>query len=328
MGSRFGLAYTCYAVRMLQGQDIMASTAAALPAATFVELCARAGASGCQIDLSQLDVHDAAALRELRALTDRHGLFVELSIPASSLESIEAFDAMVDVAHVLGASTARVALLMGRRYESFSSMDAWRAFVERWRAALTTIAPAAERANLFSGVENHKDWLASELAELLQSVDNPHLGACIDFGNNLSLLEDPMAVVDTLAPWAVTTHLKDMAVEAMDEGFRLSEVPLGQGLLPLPEMIAALRHERPETSFVLEMITRDPLPVPCRLDRYWATRQASDRAAGERFVAALLARGGTRPLPSTSGLTVTAAAGLEDEHVRMCTAYARTVLGL
>ena len=240
---------------------------------------------------------------------------------------------MAGAAHALGAETLRVALLMGRRYESFGTMADWQAFAERARATLRVIAPVLEHAGLRLGVENHKDFLAAELADLLARVDSPAVGACVDFGNNLSLLEDPMTVVETLAPWAVTTHLKDMAVQATGDGLDLSEVPLGEGLLPLPGMIAALRRARPEVKFLLEMITRDPLPVRYRLDAYWITRPASDRPEAERQeaeqrAARWLERAHHGRLPRTTGLTSADALALEDEHVRRCTRHATTVLGL
>ena len=33
----------------------------------------------------------------------------------------------------------------------------------------------------------------------------------------------------------MTTHLKDMAVRPSPDGFELSEVPLGEGIVPLAE---------------------------------------------------------------------------------------------
>jgi sugar phosphate isomerase/epimerase len=328
MGSSYGIAYTSYVVRILQGRDIMQSTAAALPARAFVELCAQAGASGCQIDLSQIDVADASAIAELRADLEDRGLFVELSIPSTALESDEAFAAVASIAHALNASRLRVALLMGRRYELFTSMVAWREFTDRWRSTLRRVAPAIERTRVSVGIENHKDWLAAELADLLASVNSPNIGACVDFGNNLALLEDPVALVEVLAPWAVTTHLKDMAVKATDEGLLLSEVPLGEGVLPLDAMIGRLRQFRRDVHLVLEMITRDPLAVPYRRDTYWHTREPADRSTAEQIAGRLLERAHGGDLPHTMGLRTDHAIALEDEHIRSCTAYARAVLGL
>jgi sugar phosphate isomerase/epimerase len=322
------LAYTSYAVRMLQGRDIMQTTAAALPAESFVDLCVRAGASGCQIDLSQIGARDPSSLAALRDRLEAHGLFVELSAPAAVLETREGFEEMLGVARALGVSRVRTALLMGRRYESFETMGDWRAFVARWREALGRMRPIVEDSGLLVGIENHKDWLAAELRELLADLDSAALGACVDFGNNLALLEDPLSVVDTLAPYAVTTHLKDMAVRTTETGFDLAEVPLGQGLLPLDRMIATLRRAKPDVRFVLEMITRDPLPVPIRQERYWTTRDAADRPAAEGVAAGLVKRASRSPLPATEGLSPAEAIHLEDDHVRACVAYARALPGL
>ncbi|MEJ7710893.1 MAG: hypothetical protein WKF84_13770 [Pyrinomonadaceae bacterium] len=91
------------------------------------------------------------------------------------------------------------------------------------------------------GIENHKDWLADELAWMLCRVSSSYLGACVDFGNNLALLEDSVEVAEKLAPFVVTTHLKDMALTPYDHGFELSEVALGDGFLPLAKIIKILR---------------------------------------------------------------------------------------
>src|SRR5215207_10642588 len=55
------LAYTSFAVRMLQGRDILKSTAAALDARAFLELCRRFHVGGAQVDLSQLPVDNPEA---------------------------------------------------------------------------------------------------------------------------------------------------------------------------------------------------------------------------------------------------------------------------
>ena len=56
--------------------------------------------------------------------------------------------------------------------------------------------------------------------------------------------------------YALTTHVKDMGLEPYPDGFLLSEVRLGEGVLDLPRMFTMVRQARPKTNFVLEMITR------------------------------------------------------------------------
>ena len=327
--SRFGIAYTSFVIRMLRGRDVLrGGTAAGLPAEAFVELVHSFGGSGCQMDLSQLSSIDGPELERVREALERLGLFVELSVPARSLEDAEAFARAASAARGLGSRRLRVALLLGRRYEDFHGMEDWRSFVERWRKALPRAAGWLEKEDLQAGIENHKDYLGTELAELLRGVGSPHLGACVDFGNNLALLEDPMATVEALAPHAVTTHLKDMAVRPCEGGFELSEVPLGRGILPLARIVDTLKKARAEVDFCLEMITRDPLRVPYLEDRYWVTYERRDRKREDAFREAVLAKSSRDPLPRITGLTPEQMLAAEDDNVRACAAYARGTLGL
>jgi len=323
------LAYTSFAVRMLQGRDILKSTAAALDAHAFLQLCRRFHVGGAQVDLSQLPVDNPEALAAVRSAFERQRIAIELSVPFRYLESPEAYAQAVAVAQSLGATRARVALLYGRRYESFETSGAWDSFVAKWRGTLTRMRPEFNRHPLQVGIENHKDWLATELAALLREIDSPNVGACVDFGNNLALLEDPDETMAVLAPYAVTTHLKDMAVRRTESGFELSEVPLGKGMLPLDRYLAMLRHSRPAAPLCLEMITRDPLPVPYKADRYWVAFDAAGRAEHvRRFETHVLDKAPDRPLPHTTGLTADAQIAAEDEHVAASIEYATSVLKL
>jgi sugar phosphate isomerase/epimerase len=327
-GSGMCLAYTSFAVRMLQGRDILKSTAAALPASALLDLCVRFGAHGAQIDWSQIESHDPAALAALKDRADRDRLKLELSVPASCLESPQAYGDMVKTATALGVTHVRIALLYGRRYESFKTRDEWTAWHAKWAAQLQTMKPVIESHPVVVGLENHKDHLSTELAALLHSLNSARIGVCFDFGNNLSLLEEPQQTLETLAPFVVTTHLKDMAVKPTADGFELSEVPLGEGILPLAEMIATLRAHRPDVPMCLEMLTRDPLQVPYKTDRYWI---ALDRPAPQSLAAFehhVLSRASPNPVPHITGLPPADQIALEDELVRRCMEYGRRTLQL
>ena len=326
--SRMCLAYTSFAVRMLQGRDILKSTAAALPALGLLDLAGTFWAGGAQIDMSQLESHEAGYLKRVRDRAEASGLWIELSVPSRFLEGEEAYAEMARVAAALGVDRIRVALLYGRRYESFATRDAWLEFHDKWRTKLVALKPVIERYPVRVGIENHKDFTAPELAELLGRLDSAHIGACVDFGNNVSLLEDPLATIRVLAPFAVTTHLKDMAVRPSADGFELSEVPLGEGMVPLAEAIASIRAARPEARFCLEMITRDPLSVPYKTDKYWTAVDRPAPAALARFEREVLGRAWTTPLPRISHLAPAAQLEAEDENVRRSVRYAKETLGL
>jgi sugar phosphate isomerase/epimerase len=150
----------------------------------------------------------------------------------------------------------------------------------------------------------------------MKKLESEFVGVCLDTGNNNALLDDPLETARALAPWTLTVHLKDMGVEESADGFLLSEVPLGQGRLDLKAVVGAVRKANPKARFNLEMITRDPLSIPCLTEKYWATLE---RVPG-RDLARMLAwvRAGVRkePLPRISKLPVEDRLKAEDRHVR------------
>ena len=105
----------------------------------------------------------------------------------------------------------------------------------------------------------------------MKRIDSEFVGVCLDTGNNIALLEEPTAMVEALAPWTFTVHLKDMGVEESKNGFLLSEVPLGAGCSTSRRSSRPSVKSNPKARFNLEMITRDPLSIPCLTDKYWAT---------------------------------------------------------
>jgi sugar phosphate isomerase/epimerase len=328
-GGGYGIAFTSFAVRLQRGRDLIRGAGPiGLKAEALLELCRSFGADGCQLDIGQLESTDAAYLDGLKRKLGDASLWVELAAPGKIFEDEAYFADVARVARALGASRLRVALLHGRRYEDFGTLPAWQGFAEHWRAVVPRAKAALDRHQLEVGIENHKDWRAEELVELIRSTGSPYLGACVDFGNNVSLLEDPLDTVTALAPYAVTTHLKDMALRPCEGGFELSEVPLGTGICPLAKMVEALRKARPRVPMVLEMITRDPLKVPYKEDRYWASFGGRDAARAAAFEKDLLAKASTAPLPRVSTLAMDAMQEREDDNVRRSTAYARETLKL
>jgi sugar phosphate isomerase/epimerase len=238
------------------------------------------------------------------------------------------FEAVLKGAREVGALCVRAACLGGRRYETFSTLEAWRKFVAESRAAIQRAVPIAEKLGVKFTLENHKDWTAEEFVKLLKEYSSPNLGVCLDTGNNISLLDDPMELVEALAPYAFSTHLKDMAVAPYKEGFLLSEVPFGDGFLDMKRIIATIRAKQPGTRFTLEMITRNPLKVPVFTDKYWETFPDRSGRHLVRAVRMVEANKPRKPLPSMEGKDAAAQLAYENDNVKLCLAYAREHYGL
>jgi sugar phosphate isomerase/epimerase len=324
----YGIAYTSFPIRIRQGRAGTGNQGHPLPAEKFIELCQSIGGSGCQMDIAQLVSTDPAYLKRIRSLLEAKEMFLELAVSARTLENADVFAGIASTANQLGVSRLRVACLSGRRYESFHEMTKWKEFLNHWKQTFKQAEPMLRRHKLLVGVENHKDWLADEFIEILKSVSSPYLGACVDFGNNLALLEDSVEVAKKLAPYVVTTHLKDMAVKPYPDGFELSEVALGDGITPLAEIADILRKRRSDVHFCLEMITRDPLKVPYKTDHYWITYERRDDARVKKFENTVLKKASAKPLPQITGLNPEQALAAEDENLRRSGNYAKQTLKL
>lgn len=292
----------------------------------FLEHCRSIGAGGVQMGLGRRDDAYAAQVRDF--LT-KHHLYLEasISLPRDRAD-VERFTAEVRTAKSCGCTLARSALLSTRRYETFDTADAFAKFAAAAWDSLLLAKPIIERAQFRIAIENHKDWRVSELLALIARIDSEHFGICVDTGNSIALVEEPQAVVEAYAKHAFTTHIKDMGVEEYPAGFRLAEVPLGRGYLDLARMVDVLRRANPAIRFNLEMITRNPLEIPCLTSKYWATMPtvpAGDLAA---MLSTVRSKAGREPLPRLNDVTPEGRLAREDENVRVCLTFAREKLGL
>jgi sugar phosphate isomerase/epimerase len=283
----------------------------------LIELAAKLGAAGAQGGMTSIDFDWARKTRRRKEELDMY-LEIQTFLPRDG-ESPAVFEHAVRVAKEAGATSLRVVCLLGRRYEMFETLAAWKAAVAVFHKQIATALPI---------VEKHKAWRTEHMVRLLKQYSSEYLGVTLDTNNNLSLLDDPMETIEALAPYTVNVHLKDTAVEEYDKGFLLSEVPLGDGFLDMQRVIATIRRARPTVRFSLEMITRDPLEIPCLTDKYWSTLDDVNGVHLARTLSQVRANKPRMPLPRITGLTPDARLALEMQMVERCILYARDRLGL
>jgi sugar phosphate isomerase/epimerase len=288
---------------------------------TFLDYCHGLGAAGVQ---TALGARDEAYTAKLRARAEEYRMYVEGSsrLPREKGD-VERFAAEVRTAKECGAAVVRTVLMDGRRYEVFDSAAAFRKAAEQARQSLLLAKPVVEKHAIKLAVENHKDFETGALIELLKATDSPNVGACIDTGNSLALLEPPQETVEALAPYAFTSHVKDMGVEEYADGFLMSEVPLGTGFLDLPSVLGALRKAKAAPRLNLEMITRDPLKIPCLTDKYWATLENVPARRLASALALVRKHAAKKPLPRVSGLSREERVKREDDNVKECLRFER-----
>jgi sugar phosphate isomerase/epimerase len=121
------------------------------------------------------------------------------------------------------------------------------------RELLHVVAVLSETADeaLASGVrlllENHSDFSVSEYEQVMDEVGRERVGVFLDLTNSVASLEDPIGVVERLAPYAYAAHVKDYVFESMQQpdgyhrrGFAVHYRYPGEGVAPLGSLVRAL----------------------------------------------------------------------------------------
>ena len=264
--------------------------------------------------------------KEVRATSEGYGIALQgiTELPKHEAD-VGRFEREIRIAKEAGIAVHRSAL-GGRRYELYQQVAEFDAFMSAAMRSMELAEPVLSRHGVKVGIENHKDFESEQLADVLGRFASEHLGSCIDTGNGLALLEEPMRAIEHLAPYAVTVHLKDMAVRESVDGFQMSEVPLGEGICDLMTMTAKVRSKHPEVVFHLEMITRDPLDIPCLSDAYWKTFEGKSGIDLAR-VLRLVRERGVEDLPEIAGKSIEAILAQEEKAVVDSLEFAKGSLG-
>jgi 3-oxoisoapionate decarboxylase len=119
------------------------------------------------------------------------------------------------------------------------------------RDGLGKYAPLAEAEGRILGIENHQDFGGAELVDFCTEF-GPAMGITLDTGNTFPVGEAPIDFVRRVAPFVRHVHLKDYRVQFTDEGYRLIRCAIGDGAVPLKEMLAEIGKHHAHMNAVLE----------------------------------------------------------------------------
>jgi sugar phosphate isomerase/epimerase len=135
-------------------------------------------------------------------------------------------------------------------------------------------------------VENHAgDMQAWELVTLIEAAGKDYVGANMDSGNATWTMEDPLASLETLAPYVLTTSLRDSAIWESANGATVQWTAMGEGTMDLKTYFARFAELCPNVPVHIETISgfnRELGYLKADFWKVWPKAKASDFA---RFVA-------------------------------------------
>jgi sugar phosphate isomerase/epimerase len=162
-------------------------------------------------------------------------------------------------------------------------------------------------------VENHAgDVQSRELKALVEEAGPEFVGVCLDSGNPLWAMEDPHLALETLAPYVLTSHVRDGTVWASENGAAVAWTRMGEGTVDIARYVRRLAQLCPERALSLEVIVSDePRILPFRDPAFWDGYRAMPAWELVRFEA-LIERGSPRPARPVLSGAAAAARELDD----------------
>jgi 3-oxoisoapionate decarboxylase len=120
---------------------------------------------------------------------------------------------------------------------------------------LGCVLPAFERAGVCLAIENHDRFRSATLADILDRLDSPCAGICLDTANSLGCLETVETVLEVLGPRTVNLHIKDFEIlrPRHQKGFIIEGRPAGSGRLDIPRVLERLRTLGRDPNAILEL---------------------------------------------------------------------------
>jgi sugar phosphate isomerase/epimerase len=278
---------------MKLGVDIYTIRSQGWDAFRILEYCAGIGLDLVHFsDLNSFASTEDGYLREVKAHADGLGLALEVGMmsicPTATIFSpaegtaVEQTTRMLHIASALGSAVLRCVLGSNADRRTETPLET---HIQGAIATCRAVRGMAMDLGIHLAIENHAgDLQGRELKRLIEEAGPEYVGACIDSGNPVWVGEDPMVTLEHLAPYVVTSHVRDSAVWPHPRGAAVQWVAMGDGNVGIDAWVKRFQALCPGAPLSLEIITGGPPRVLNYLeDAYWAVYPEARAAEFARF---------------------------------------------
>ncbi len=135
-------------------------------------------------------------------------------------------------------------------------------------------------------IENHAgDMQAWELVTLIEAAGKDYVGATLDSGNATWTMEEPLASLETLGPYVLSTGIRDSMVWEDADGAKVQWTAMGEGLVDWKTYFERFAALCPNVPANLEIISGFARPVPYLHDDFWKVWPKARAADFAKFLA-------------------------------------------
>ena len=233
---------------------------------TAMDLCRRAEALGVKVvQLCENITFEYAKLDTLRDSARRAG--IEIETGGRGLTSRGFMDAL-DMACQFETGFFRLVV------DSDGDEPSPAETVRRLKALLQFVPKRIRIA-----LENHDRFPARTLVGIMEEAGSDRIGITLDTVNSFGALEGPQHVVETLAPYVLSLHVKDFTIRRVPSqmGFVIEGCPAGEGRLDIPWLLDCIRGSGRDPNAIIELWTppADTLEETIVREAEWAKRSVA-----------------------------------------------------
>ena len=246
---------------------------------------------------------DPANLRRIRARADELKLDLEIGM-RSICPTSSGFDATQGTAQeqlgrmITAATIVRspiVRCVLGSQADRRGPIEK---HIDETVKVLKSMRSRAVDAGVKIAIENHAgDMQARELKSLVEAAGPDYVGVCIDSGNAVWTIEDPHLTLETLAPYVLTSHMRDSYVFNSPQGTAVQWCRMGEGNIGMEDYLRTYVSRCPGKAVSLEVIVSGaPRIFNYRNPQAWEIFRTTPAWEFARFLA-LCDKGTPRELP-------------------------------
>lgn len=280
---------------MRLGIDLFSIRSQGWDAIQYLDFCAKWKAQVVHFsEIRFIGSLEPAHLRKVRAHAEKLGIELELGM-RSICPSSKAFDLkqgtaeeqllrMLESAKVAGSKIVRAFLgTMADRGTGEASIDR---HIENTARVLRSVRSQFVDAGIKVAIENHAgDMQARELKTLIEASGKDFVGACIDSGNPVWALEDPHLTLETLAPYVLTSHVRDSAIWRTPEGIAVRWTRMGEGNVDITGWAKKFVERCPGRAMSLEIIVTGARNFAIYDPKFWDGYRNTPAWEFSRFLA-------------------------------------------
>ena len=254
-------------------------------------------------EISFLGGLEAEHLKKVRAHAEGLGLAVEIGM-RSICPSAKMFDAkqgtaeeqlgrMITAAKAVGSPIVRAVLGSAADRAGEGGIER---HIENTVRVLRNVRSRAAGEGIRIAVENHAgDLQARELKTLIEEAGKDFVGACLDSGNPAWAIEDPHLALEVLAPYTVTSHVRDSYIYRVPEGAAVLWTRMGEGNVEIERYLRRFAELCPGKTAALEILVMGPRIYRCLEPAFWNAYRNMPAWEFARFMA-IAERGKPREL--------------------------------